>query len=208
VAAGVAPSPSSLATLGQVEEHLTLHARNLLNLGRPAPTHTAPETDLRDVVSDLISGLSQAGILRRVQVQLEIPPQRRLVRVSRAEIERILINLVKNAVEALEDAAPANPRVRISIGGQPASGTATCAVSDNGAGIPAARLPLLFEPYYTTKLPHQGTGLGLFVVKQIAQRAGGDVVVESEPGRLTTFTVTLPLAEQKSDGHAEHAVPT
>lgn len=196
--AGVTPSPADLATLRQVQEHLSLHGRNLTNLGRPL-TGAPPQTDLCEVVSEVLGSLSQAGILRRVHLKLEISGRPLPVRVSRVEIEQVLINLVKNAVDALAEAKPANPIVRIRTERGPTRGTARCAVSDNGDGIPAATVPLLFEPYYTTKPPHKGTGLGLFVIRQIANRAGGEVMVQSKQGHLTTFTVTLPLGDHAAE---------
>ena len=63
-------------------------------------------------------------------------------------------------------------------------------VADNGTGIPADRLPLIFEPYYTTK--EDGTGLGLAISKRIVEEHSGSISAESEVGRGSTFTVRLP----------------
>jgi CheY-like chemotaxis protein len=74
---------------------------------------------------------------------------------------------------------------------------AVCTVWDNGSGIPEHKLPLLFEPYFTTKAADRGTGLGLFVVKHVVCDAGGDVAVKSVSGQSTTFTLRVPMAEKE-----------
>ncbi len=66
-------------------------------------------------------------------------------------------------------------------------------VRDDGPGIPENILPHIFDPFFTTKPPGKGTGLGLAVSQGIIARHGGQILVESEPGKGTTFTVILPI---------------
>jgi signal transduction histidine kinase len=86
--------------------------------------------------------------------------------------------------------------ITIALRALPNGGAAAPAVelviADNGAGIPRENLARVFEPYFTTKA--KGTGLGLALVRQTIHDHGGSISVASEPGRGTTFTVTLPLA--------------
>jgi two-component system sensor histidine kinase HydH len=99
-------------------------------------------------------------------------------------LRRALLNLVQNALDAM----PQGGTLTVA-----AQGTAThvqIEVRDTGGGVPAAYLPRLFEPLYTTK--PGGTGLGLYIVQEIVKAHGGDVTVQSAAGRDTTFTVTLP----------------
>jgi signal transduction histidine kinase len=99
-------------------------------------------------------------------------------------LRRALLNLVQNALDAM----PQGGTLTVA-----AQGTAThvqIEVRDTGGGVPAACLPRLFEPLYTTK--PGGTGLGLYIVQEIVKAHGGDVTVQSAAGRDTTFTVTLP----------------
>jgi two-component system cell cycle sensor histidine kinase/response regulator CckA len=112
-----------------------------------------------------------------------------------SHLERVLLNLVLNA----RDAMPAGGRIRVSVSGQAAlhdPGTprlyARIEVRDEGRGIPPDQVERIFEPFYTTKPAGQGTGLGLAVVKQVVDRAGGFVRVESTPGKGTAVQVFLP----------------
>jgi signal transduction histidine kinase len=92
----------------------------------------------------------------------------------------------------------ASPRVEISLTCDRISGTAACSVTDNATGIPEHKIPLLFEPYFTTKPSDRGTGLGLFVVQHVTRDAGGEVTVQSVTGEGTTFTITVPSSDEES----------
>jgi PAS domain S-box-containing protein len=102
-------------------------------------------------------------------------------------LRQILLNLVTNAVQAM----PRGGRLVIRTA-RSAVDRLSLTVQDSGVGIPQAHLKDIFNPFFTTKAPGQGTGLGLFVVHAILQRYGGDVRVASELGTGTTFTIELP----------------
>jgi two-component system, NtrC family, sensor kinase len=192
---GKAPDDSDLGMLRHAHDRVAAHARNLLHLGRPADANGASEAEVCAVTRDVLAMLRAASLLKCVDVQLRLPDAPAIAACAPTDIEQILVNLLKNAIEALADGKREDSRVEISVTAGATSPTAVFLVSDNGPGIPAATLPMLFEPYYTTKPAERGSGLGLFVVRQIAQRAGGDVTVESTVGTGTTFTVTLPLVD-------------
>jgi CheY-like chemotaxis protein len=80
-------------------------------------------------------------------------------------------------------------------------------VKDNGAGIPSERLPLVFEPFYTTKDPGQGTGLGLSMVYGFAKQSNGHVAIESQAGRGCTVHLWLPCAKPQDQSDARSAPP-
>ncbi|HEY5999556.1 MAG TPA: ATP-binding protein [bacterium] len=101
-------------------------------------------------------------------------------------ITQVFVNLIANAVDAMAGAGAVTVTVARRAGGVEA------AVADTGRGIPAEELPKVFDPFFTTK--ERGTGLGLAIVYNAVRKHGGSVDVRSEPGRGTTFTVTLPGA--------------
>ncbi len=103
-------------------------------------------------------------------------------------LERILVNLIRNAVDAL----PPGGRIRVSA--QQGEGRLTIEVADNGPGIPEHEDPTrIFEPFYTTKDIEKGCGLGLTIVSEIVKNYDGQIHVESAPGEGATFIVTLPI---------------
>ena len=121
-----------------------------------------------------------------VTVEREVAPGLPAVLADRDQVLQLLLNLVRNALEAM----PAGGVLRLSAIG--AGAAVTLSVSDTGPGIPAEDLPRLFEPYFTRK--EGGTGLGLAIARRIAEEHGGRLGVESAPGAGTTFTLSLPAA--------------
>ena len=108
--------------------------------------------------------------------------------MDRTQLIRIITNLVKNAIQAIPD-FQAEKRVKINVKKQDDS--LLIQVSDNGTGIDASNIPRIFEPKFTTKT--SGMGLGLGIIKNIIENYKGTITFESEIGKGTTFTVTLPL---------------
>ena len=110
------------------------------------------------------------------------------------------MNLIDNAV----DAAPENGRVAITTSLRP--NHVVVHIIDNGAGIPRGIRDQIFDPFVTTKPVGRGTGLGLDIARQLARRNGGDIEVDSEPGR-TEFRVVLPVAHGEREAPAASTVP-
>jgi C4-dicarboxylate-specific signal transduction histidine kinase len=182
-----------LQALDWVGAHLTCHARQLLSAGRPAGTEKAV-VDLRETTQAMLALLNTVGKTRRVEVHTSFPEVPVRVAVNRMRLEQILVNLVGNAVDAVEDGGRGSGQITVRVGGDPAAGTASCCVEDNGCGIPTSALQAVLEPFYTTKPAGRGTGLGLTVVRQLLQEAGGRLDIQSVHGEGSSFTFTLPLS--------------
>jgi signal transduction histidine kinase len=131
-----------------------------------------------------------------VQVERDFAPDAGEVVVVPQDVGRVLINLVNNAIDAVQARADAEgagfaPTVRVRTVRTAAGVEAR--VEDNGGGIPAEALARIFEPFFTTKPPGAGTGLGLSISHDIiAQGHGGALRVESALGKGATFIVSLP----------------
>ena len=108
------------------------------------------------------------------------------VDIDSTQMRRVVHNLVINAMQA----APAGSG-RVSVSGTTGDDAVIIEVSDNGPGIPADRLPMIFQPYYTTK--EEGTGLGLAISKRIVEEHAGSISVDSKIGEGSVFTIRLPL---------------
>ncbi|MDW7711903.1 MAG: ATP-binding protein [Deferrisomatales bacterium] len=141
--------------------------------------------------------LAEKGVLGRQDVERGLP----LVHADSDRLQQVLANLLSNAAKF----APAESEVRVSA--RRRGDFAVLSVSDRGAGIPAARLNEVFERYRQVRDPEKahplGTGLGLSISKEIVQRLGGQIWVESEPGEGTTFFFTLPLVPASTASHPD-----
>jgi signal transduction histidine kinase len=183
------PTQREIDDLERVGEHLQLHAKHLMHLGRQRPD-AVRVVDLATVVRETLDLLKTLGKIKRLSVTFEAPPTQLLVKVSRVQLEQVLVNLLVNAADALEHAkGSACVAVKLWKDGNRVG----CSIRDNGSGIAPEHLNAIFEPYFTTKEPGKGTGLGLPVVRQIIEGYGSQLAVESELGRGTTFSFHLDL---------------
>ncbi len=114
------------------------------------------------------------------------------VMVDRHMIEQVLTNLILNAVQAMQQGGVLT--IRTSV----VEGICLIEVRDTGSGIPPAILQRIFDPFFTTKREGEGTGLGLSVSLGIVERHGGKILVDSEVGKGTTFTLCLPVSRERS----------
>jgi nitrogen fixation/metabolism regulation signal transduction histidine kinase len=147
---------------------------------------------LSDLVDQVLSlyAVPKEGVEFRSQIARNV-----WVRADRDQLTQVLLNLLKNAEEALAGAGWIDVRLK-SIGDR-----AVLEVADSGAGIPLEHRARVFEPYFTTK--QGGSGLGLAIARRISQEHGGQLEVENPPGAGAIFTLTLPLA----DGQAFNLPP-
>ncbi|TYP71870.1 two-component system sensor histidine kinase NtrB [Paenibacillus methanolicus] len=137
---------------------------------------------LHDLIDDLLPLLMADANMRGLTIELELADEMPLLLLNAKEIKQLILNLCRNGLEAMEER---KGTLRIRTRAMPAH--VELQVADDGHGIPRERLERLFEPFFTTKT--QGTGLGLAMCLGIAERHGGTIRVESEPGAGTTFTV-------------------
>ena len=106
-------------------------------------------------------------------------------------VQQVLVNLIKNACDAIEETGRGSGVLTVSLG--VADGRLVVEVEDDGVGIPAEELNKIFDLFQTSKPVGKGTGLGLSIVHDIVERLGAEIQVRSEPGRWTRFTLLLPL---------------
>lgn len=137
----------------------------------------------------LISSQLQAnGNLLEVQLTRNLP----LIDGWPGQLEDVWLNLLLNSRDALMESGPGT--ISITSGLTPAGDTIEVNVRDSGSGIPQEHIPRVFDPFYTTKPPGKGTGLGMYICRQIVEQHKGDIRVSSEAGRGTHITVTLPVS--------------
>lgn len=188
-----------MAEVRQQVERIRGIVDDLLHYARPRP----PQMELGNLNLAVARAVHLAALgakLRGVRVTLtpgSLPP----LRHDPEQVERMVANLVLNAIEA----APDQGRVEITTGVAAApAAAAKIEVRDNGAGIPAAQLAQIFRPFFTTK-GERGNGLGLPMCRRIAEMHGGRVEVHSQVGRGSTFTILLPLAAATQTDETAHS---
>ena len=148
------------------------------------------ETDLRELVHNTLDSyryqIEQHGFTYEEKID-EVPP----LRVDREAMARSLVNLVNNALKYSQD------RKFIGVNLYRDNGSVQLEVVDHGIGIPPQEQSKIFEKFYRVGDPlvhnTKGSGLGLSLVRHIAQAHGGDVLVDSSPGQGSKFTITLPV---------------
>jgi signal transduction histidine kinase len=141
---------------------------------------------VRSVVDFSRGELAQDGIELSVDIAPDLPE----LPADEAQLRQALINLVRNAREAM--AGSIVKRLEIDVRADAAAGRLTVRVSDSGSGIDSGDLGKIFDPFFSTK--ERGTGLGLALVQQIVVDHGGQIEVVSAAGRGTTFTLGFPVA--------------
>jgi C4-dicarboxylate-specific signal transduction histidine kinase len=126
---------------------------------------------------------------RGVSVEVSIPPEI-AINCHSQEISQVFINLFNNAIDAMVD-----NKGKIFITAQPSGDSVGVTIADNGPGIPADVAKEIFNPFFTTKGKEQGTGLGLFIVKNIVEDHGGNITLLVGTKQGAAFKITFPLAE-------------
>ena len=151
---------------------------------------------LADVVQSALDALSEPIARAGALVRVDVAEAGALVGDAE-KLRRVVLNLVGNALDALEGQHSPAPRVDIEAGANLAGSEVWLRVRDNGPGIAPERAAEIWAPFHTSKA--NGTGLGLSMVRKIVEGHGGTVEVDSAPGRGAAFLVTLPrqaLAEE------------
>jgi signal transduction histidine kinase len=208
LARGAAMTPEEIAErLGRIEEQTALMARMIDDLLDVARIEAGRPLDLRREACDLVAlARKTADDVQRTTERHTLhvfADQEQLVgSLDSARIERVLANLLTNAVKYSPDGG--NVELRIACGSErgPSCDRAILAVRDGGIGIPPDDLPRIFERFYrASNVGDQlrGTGLGLAGAQQIVEQHGGTIAVNSAPGAGTTFTVHLPLEQNGDD---------
>jgi signal transduction histidine kinase len=145
---------------------------------------------LNDVVKETLDLLrpeiENRGVTAKVKLARQLPSSP----LDAAQIKQALVNLIKNALQAMTKGGVLNIHTDTGVDGVVVS------VADNGGGIPQEQINRIFEPFYTTK--KKGSGLGLMIVQRIVRDHGGRIDLESHVGTGTVFRIWLPLYQRRT----------
>lgn len=163
----------------------------ILKFGRQGES-MVQDVDVRSFLPEIVGMVEEKAAVNGIQLELEPLDRPIFVRADPGQIQQVLLNLLNNAIHAVEERHPeGGGRITVTCGlGD--DGMADIDVIDNGSGISPENMERIFTPFFTTKPVGKGTGLGLSVCHGIVDRMGGQMDVQSTKGQGTTFTVRLP----------------
>jgi hypothetical protein len=174
--------------------------RDLLDLSRPSK-FIVSDTDINKYIRSCMELLSHEIKKKDIKLEYNLNADIPIVKIDGERFKQVIINLLINSIDAVDN----NGRISISteftifskdsiksLKFKDGDRVIIVSISDNGRGISKENINRIFDPYFTTKEPGKGTGLGLTICQQIIDSFNGDIVVESEEGSGTTFRVILP----------------
>jgi two-component system NtrC family sensor kinase len=187
----------NLALIERETQRCSAIVKNLLDFARERPIQPRP-IDARAVLEEALSLVGHQFQTLGIAIERDLAPVPDVL-ADFGQLRQAFVNIAMNACEAMGTSGRLRVETRVR------DGRVEIAFSDTGPGIPPERLSKVFDPFFTTK--EKGTGLGLSVVYGIVERHGGTVLVDSEVGEGTTFTIRLPVSEAKAEGGGAAAPP-
>jgi signal transduction histidine kinase len=164
--------------------------RQLVDFSRPS-NYEARLADINKAVRDALGIVRYGKKAMDITFHLDLASALPKTVIVPDQIIQVFLNILMNAADAIEEKRK-EVRIRTSVDGS----LLKIEFEDSGKGIPPEHLTKIFDPFFTTKRPGEGTGLGLWVSYSIVKNFGGDIQVESQPGRGSTFTVFLPITSK------------
>ena len=183
------PVREMIERIGVEAQRLSQMTRGILNFS--SHDDAGGDADVNLTIGFVLDFLEFEGARRGVTLLRNLDHRLPVVSGAGNVLKQILINIIMNALQAME-AEGGRLLVESRQGG---ADTVCLVISDTGPGIDPASLARIFEPYFTTKKPGEGTGLGLFVTRTLVENLGGTISVRSASGEGTVFTITLPAAD-------------
>jgi signal transduction histidine kinase len=171
-------------------QRLSQLTRSLLNFSRQ--DEATEETDINLAVEFILDFLGFEAARRGVTVLRNLDHHLSAVRMDSNLLKQVLLNIIMNSLQAMEEEGG---RLLVETSATSA-GEMTIVIADTGPGIPEEAQAKIFEPYFTTKKPGEGTGLGLFVTKTLVENMGGRIEVKSRRNKGTIFTVTFAMQKE------------
>ena len=183
----------SFAVMESQLERLALLTHRLLAIARPAESEPT-EVDVCSLVAHTAAMMSSQARQERVSIETSCSRRTPAVYGDPVQLEQLVVNLVLNGIQAMH----ATEGGSLKLAARPMQGGACIQVSDTGVGIPLTSRRRLFDPFFTTR--PDGTGLGLYSCRRIAQEHGGRISLRSVIGTGTRVTVWLPAGENTDAG--------
>jgi len=150
------------------------------------------DVQLNELIEELIALSAQRAKFSNVDIHTDLQGDLCTIQISQSELQQVLLNLINNALDAMEKTGGT-----LNISSQLEGDFIVVGVADDGPGIPGANLVRIFDPFFTTKPVGKGTGLGLSICYGIIKKMGGDIEVRSTVDVGTTFSVKIPVPKNE-----------
>ncbi len=187
------PNNEHLEVIHEQAERAGQIVRNLLTFARKGPPEVT-ELDLNTLIQRTLQLITYETKLRDIELTADLDPDLPPVAGDRYELQQIIVNLLTNAVQAVDQNAPGDPR-RVHVLSSANDDEVVVVVSDTGPGIPEANLNEVFTPFFTTKETGSGTGLGLAISYAIIESHHGSITARNRTeGPGAVFEIRLPRA--------------
>ena len=170
-------------------DRATAITKKLSGFAKPSKKDEMIEVRVDKELEEVISLIGNDLELNNIEFKKDFPLDFPAILADHKQVQEILFNIIRNSAQAMD-----KKDGRIIVSGFSQNGSAIVRIADNGTGIPPDKIGQIFNPFYTTKAPGKGTGLGLFIVKQVVEKNKGTIAVESDAGIGTTFTLRFPVA--------------
>lgn len=167
---------------------ITAITKEISEFAKPDKKLTYDKVDVEDAINHTVAVLDHDMNLNHISFEKRINCCGPWIMADRGQVTQIFFNLIRNAAQAINKP---DGKIEIEVTADTTNKEVCISIKDNGMGIAKENLKKLFSPFFTTKVPGKGTGLGLTMVKMAAERNNGRIGVESEEGKGTTFTVTF-----------------
>ncbi len=172
-------------------DRATAITKKLSQFAKPAKGDAEP-VNIDKEVDDVLGLVGYELKLEKIEIEKRLAPNLPEIFVDRKQFQEVLFNLIRNAGQAIGE------KGKINIIAREERGKVFIDIQDTGSGIPEDKIKQLFNPFFTTKDPGKGTGLGLFIVRQVIEKNGGRIYLkETKVGEGTTFTLEFPVAQAK-----------
>ncbi len=169
-------------------DRATAITKRLSGFAKPAKKIDTEEVFVEKETDEVMGLVGHDLKLSNIEFKKQFDPGFPTILADRRQIQEVLFNIIRNAAQAMD-----KKDGQITLSGTTLNGMAVIKIADNGSGIPKDKIGQIFNPFFTTKEPGKGTGLGLFIVRQVVERNHGTISVDSQEGTGTTFTLTFPI---------------
>jgi len=171
-------------------DRATLITKRLSSFAKPSKGELDDEVNVRESIDEVLALIGYEMKLENIDVVIDIANDLPYVIGDRKQLQEVFFNLIRNSAQAIGEQGS------ISIRAIAKSNSMSIEIEDSGEGIAEDKLGQIFNPFFTTKGPDQGTGLGLFIVRQVVERNSGQISVKSTVGQGTTFYLRFPISKR------------